>query len=138
MTFHIYSTDMTFAGKIDKKLLTEVIKPALQNFEDMSYDVSPAKKILVEFIYKNCKTVSMPDPPTNIDKYALSVIQPDGLCMRQRDDQRTEYLFSATTGKAYVVQSSSVVFVSDKSFMTFDTYLMVVTNSVEGKPKLIK
>jgi hypothetical protein len=129
---------MTFAGKIDKNLLTEVIKPALQNFEDMSYDVSPAKKALVEFICKKCKTDSVSMPPTNIDKYSLSVIQPDGFCMVQRDDRRTEYLFSATSGKAYVVESVSDILVLDKSYMTFDTYLMIMTNSIEGKPRLIK
>lgn len=136
-TLHNIILNMTFAGTINNKLLTEVIKPAFNNFEDMSYDVSPAKRIMVDFICKNCKIAAMPKPAKNIDKYALSAMEPDGFCMRLRDNTKIQYLFSVTTGKVYVVASeTSCIFASNTS-MPFDIYLMAVTSSVEGRPKLL-
>jgi hypothetical protein len=127
---------MTFAGKIERNLLKEVLKPAHKNFQDMSYDVSSAKQVLVNFICKNCKIESMPVPPTNIDKYALAEIQ-TGLCMKLRDRENIQYLFCMNTGKAYVTESTASIFaVSDN--VTFDTYLMVMTSTTEKLPKILK
>lgn len=135
--YHIIP-NMTFAGTINNKLLTEVIKPAFNNFEDMSYDVSPAKRIMVDFICKNCRIAAMPNPAKNIDKYALSVMEPDGFCITLRDDKKIQYLFSVTTGKVYVVDTGiSCMFASNTS-VPFDIYLMAVTSNVEGKPQLLK
>jgi hypothetical protein len=129
---------MTFAGKIERQLLTEVIRPAAANFEDMSYDVSPAKQIMVEFICKHCKIESMHIPPTNIDKYALSQIHKTGLCMKPRDRQNIQYLFCLKTGKVYVTESTSSVFSLSVEYITFDAYLMVINASTEKKPKIMK
>lgn len=129
---------MTFARKIERQLLTEVIRPAAANFEDMSYDVSPAKQIMVEFICKHCKIESMSIPPTNIDKYALSQIHKAGLCMKPRDRQNIQYLLCLKTGKVYVTESTSSVFSLSVEYITFDAYLMVMTSSTEKKPKIMK
>jgi hypothetical protein len=128
---------MTFAGKIERNLLKEVLRPAAKNFADMSYDVSSAKQVLVNFICENCKIESMSVPPTNIDKYALSKIYTTGLCMKPRDRQNIQYLFCLKTGKAYVTESTSIVFAMSDN-VTFDTYLMVMTNTTEKLPKIVK
>lgn len=100
---------MSFAGKIEQSDLIEHIIPAYHNFDDRTYDIGAAKRVLKNFIVSYCKTQNHPSPSTNVDLYGMNICCENGLSMRPRNNKNILYIFCVKTGS---------VFVSEQTYMS--------------------
>ena len=110
----------------------EYIKPAYDNFDNLSYDISNAKKIIKDFIVSYCKTQRYSNPPDDFNMYKISVFN-NALEITIKGNQRITYLINYTTGDVYVAEH-----VPSNSFymamVDFDFLLMMYQNSASRLP----
>ena len=93
---------MAYTGKIEQCDLNEHIKPAYDNFDDLSYNISHAKTIIKDFIVNYCKTKRHPNPPDDIKMYAMSLYGNYGIVFNIKDNKHITYLINASSGDVYV------------------------------------
>lgn len=93
-----------YAGKIEEQVIAKYIRPAYDNFDDMSYDVSNAKNIIKDFIVKYCKTERQPNPPDDINMYKMSIYDDYGIVMEIKGYRMITYLIDASSGDVYVAE----------------------------------
>jgi len=119
---------MAYAGKIEQCDLTQFIKPAYDNFDNLAFDVSGAKTIIKDFIVNYCKTQRYPDPPDDIGMYKMSVYGNYGIVFEVKGYRRITYLINGATGAVYVAEH-----VPNTSFymapVDFDFLLIMHRNS---------
>jgi hypothetical protein len=124
---------MAYAGKIEECDLNEHIKPAYDNFEDLSYDISNAKNIIKNFIVNYCKTKRHPNPPDDVNMYKMSVYSNYGIALELKGNQRVTYLINGSNGSVYVAEH-----VPNTTFymapVDFDFLLMMHQNSRASLP----
>ena len=92
---------MAYTGRLNKNILSSIIVPVHKNFENLCYDISQAKKELVDFICKKCRIECMREPPKCIDAYDMLLVR-DGLVMKIKGVTDIQYIFDMTNGKVYV------------------------------------
>ncbi len=118
---------MAYAGKFEESELSEYIKPAYDNFDDLSYNISNAKKIIKDFIVSYCKTQRYSNPPNDFNMYKMSLFN-NALEVTIKGNKRITYLINCTTGDVYVAEH-----VPNSSFymvmVDFDFLLMMYRNS---------
>jgi hypothetical protein len=124
---------MAYAGKIEQCDLEEYIKPAYDNFEDLSYDISNAKNIIKNFIVNYCKTKRHPNPPDDVNMYKMSVYSNYGIALELKGNRRVTYLINGSNGSVYVAEH-----VPNTAFymapVDFDFLLMMHQNSRASLP----
>jgi hypothetical protein len=119
---------LAYAGKIKHCDLTQFIKPAYHNFDNLAFDVSGAKTIIKDFIVNYCKTQRYPDPPDDIGMYKMSVYGNYGIVFEVKGYRCITYLINGATGAVYVAEH-----VPNTSFymapVDFDFLLIMHRNS---------
>lgn len=90
---------MIYIGKIDKYKFKTFIKPAYKNYKNITYNLTMAKSVIIDFIMKSHITrqwYSL-DP----DDYRLNLVPLYGLKINLKLDDDITYFICVKSGKVY-------------------------------------
>jgi hypothetical protein len=89
-------------GKVETKHI-KVLSDALKNYDDMEYDVEPAKEIMFEYL-KNNKNLK---DGSDVKKYGFHCFNKT-LFFKLRDEKLRDktYLFNTETGEVYFINKA--------------------------------
>ena len=90
---------MQYIGKFDKKILNVIIKPTYRRYKIVNYDLSVAKSIILNFIYKMHITTTYDN--TDVNHYKLNTC-PIGLKFTMKHNDDVSYYICIKTGSLFV------------------------------------
>ena len=90
---------MQYIGKFDKKILNIIIKPTYKRYRIANYDLSIAKSIILNFIYKMHITTMYNS--TDVNQYKLNICSM-GLKFNMRHNDDIAYYICIKTGSLFV------------------------------------
>jgi hypothetical protein len=131
--FSYPQTIMSYAGKINQADLDQHLIPAYDNFKDLSFDISIAKNIIIQFICSYCKTMRHHDHPSDPHMYNLSICDNYGFILEIIGNKHITFLINALNGAVYVAEHvpNTTVFMAS---VDFDFLLMMHQNSRASLP----
>ena len=129
--FDEYNATEKKHGKLEevanKDLL--VLHNGLSNFDNMSYNIEPAKEIMYEHIKKKYSSYTIAD-------FGCIKLAKDTLVLKLRDETLCDnsYLFNTKTGEVYFINE---LIMNHIPTSTFNNYNNVITNGIKRAQSII-
>jgi hypothetical protein len=117
-------------GEVETKHI-KVLYDALKNYDDMTYDVEPAKEIMFKFL-KNNKFL---DEDSDIKDYGFNCSK-ETLHFISRDKKLHDktYLFNTETGEVYFINKTLMKHIN---FDKYNDYDKVITEGIKSACKAV-
>jgi hypothetical protein len=112
-------------GKVETKHI-KVLSDALKNYDDMEYDVEPAKEIMFEYL-KNNKNLK---DGSDVKKYGFHCFNKT-LFFKLRDEKLRDktYLFNTETGEVYFINKTLIKHIN---FDKYNDYNKVISEGIKS------
>jgi len=117
-------------GKVETKHI-KVLQDALNNYDDMEYDVEPAKEIMFKYL-KNNKFL---DEDSDIKDYGFHCFDKT-LFFKLRDEKirNKTYLFNTKTGEVYFINKTLVKHIN---FDKYNDYDKIISGGIKTAYKVV-
>ena len=112
-------------GKVEIKHI-KVLSDALKNYDDMEYDIEPAKEIMFEYL-KNNKNLK---DDSDVKKYGFHFFDKT-LFFKLRDEKLRDktYLFNTETGEVYFINKTLIKHIN---FDKYNDYNKVISGGIKS------
>jgi hypothetical protein len=117
-------------GKVESQYV-KVLYDTYENYDDMEYDVGPAKEIMLDFLKEN----KILDKGSNIKDYGFNCFNKT-LHFKLRDEKLRDktYLFNTETGEVYFINKTLMKHIN---FDKYNDYNKVITGGIESAYKVV-
>lgn len=130
---------MAYAGTIGSDVAARLLKAAHDNFDDLNFDITPAKQAMAKYIAEHCQTQRTSNPPATANSYALQTAGSEGLKMTMKTNSKTCYLFNIENGDVIVAEFDAENHTMIMRGAPFDFVVMAMTNGAHSvRPRLLK
>ena len=109
----------------------EELHDALKNYDDMKYDVEPAKEIMLEYL----KNKNILDKGSNIKDFGFNCSK-ETLHFKLRDEKLHDktYLFNTETGEVYFINKTLIKHIN---FDKYNDCNKVITGGIESALQVV-
>ena len=117
-------------GQVESQYLKELYD-VYENYDDMKYDVDPAKEIMLDFL----KNKNILDKGSNIKDFGFNCSNRT-LHFKLRDENLRDktYLFNTETGEVYFINKTLIKHIN---FDKYNDYNKVITGGIESALQVV-
>jgi hypothetical protein len=117
-------------GKVESQNV-KVLYDAYENYDDMEYDVGPAKKHMFDFLKEN----KILDDSFNVEDFGFNCFNKT-LLFKLRDEKLRDntYLFNTETGEVYFINETLMKHIN---FDKYNDYNKVITGGIESALQVV-